>query len=154
MMRLRLLVAVMMVVASSSAHAEVLASLGTSVLFETSSSGRSFDQRAPMGLRGGYRFEHVDVYGEYSRFNVDSGVSMVEVTRSREQLLVWARTKLRPWSIAPFVAAGIGELQEKVDTRFGGDSRSDSGQLQGVAALSAGAIAPSSVGGDQSRSAW
>lgn len=138
----RLLFVVIFVLFAGSARAEVLASLGTSVVFEPASNGRSLDQRQPWSVRGGYRFDRFDVYAEYSRFDVGTGTSLVGVTRKQEKALAWGRVTLLPWRLAPYVAAGAGVLSERVETRFGEDTRTDSGRPEPVVALAGGAATP------------
>lgn len=126
-----------------SARAEMLASLGTSVMFESSSNGRTLDQRQPWALRGGYRFERFDVYAEYARFgNATTGTSYVGVTRKQEQLLLWGRHVVRQFRLMPYAAVGVGALAETIETRLGTEERTDSGRPEAAFAGAVGAIAP------------
>lgn len=139
----RFILVLLVVAASASARAETLASLGTTMLFETSASGRTFDQRQPWAIRGGYRFERFDVYAEFARFLAPSnGTSFVSVARQQDQLLLWGRHVVRKWRVTPFGAAAVGALTEKIETKLGNEERTDSGRPEPVLALAAGAIAP------------
>ncbi len=142
MTSIRFLVFALALVASVSSRAEVLASLGTSVMFEAATSGRSYDQRQPISIRGGYRFPRFDAYAEYSRFEVATGTSFVGVSRRRDQALAWARVMKSEWRIAPFAAVGAGLLTERVETRFGNENRSDGGSPQLVTAIAVGGMTP------------
>ncbi len=64
------------------------------------------------------------------------------MTRKQDQLLFWGRYVAKNWRLAPFIAAGAGFMSETVETRFGVDERSDTGQPQGVMAIAVGAITP------------
>jgi hypothetical protein len=124
------------------ARGQVTASLGTSVMFEAASSGRAFEQRQPVSVRGGYRFGKFDAFAEYSRLAVTTGTAYVGVTRKRDQLLGWARVSKRDWRIAPFAGVGAGFLSEQIDTRLGIDETSDSSGAQPVVAAAVGGLTP------------
>lgn len=124
------------------AQAEVLASLGTQLVFETESSGRAYDKNQPISLRAGYRFPWADLYAEYSSVQESDGTEMVKVSRKHQELLGWGRHLfMKRWKFRPYGAAGLGLQSEKVDTALGAEVAHTKGEPKGLLAAALGGTA-------------
>ena len=82
MMQLRSLLVILLLLVGASAKAEPFAALGMSLNFEQAPDGRTIETRQPLAVRGGYRFQPVDVYLDYQTFNATQGTPLVHVART------------------------------------------------------------------------
>jgi len=135
-----LLVLLIVFLPLARAQAGPIFALGANVVFETSTDGRSYEARQPVSVRGGYRFDLMDTYLEYSNFRVSSGSNMIFVWRERQEVLVWARKLLNSaWQVSPYIAIGAGFGFEHVATNFGMQHTDDQSDPTGMAAGALGA---------------
>ena len=126
----------------SVAQAEVLASIGTSMVYELSASGRSYESKQPWAVRGGYRFSLADLYAEYSHVASSQGSGLVQVGKSRDEFLGWTRYVVKGWSLRPFGAIGAGFVSQTVSTQFSDQGDNIKGEPDPVVAASLGLIWP------------
>jgi hypothetical protein len=134
-----LLSAIAILIGGFKVQAEPLAALGTSMTFETATDGHTIQTHTPFSVRGGYRFDFLDTFFEYSQFRASEGNRAVFVSREHEEWLLWGRHVFRSdWIISPFAAAGIGLEQETVETDFGPEVSKDTGEVDTLAALAFG----------------
>lgn len=122
-----------------AAHAAPIFALGGNVVFETSTDGRSLEARQPLSVRGGYRFDLMDTYLEYSNFRVSSGSTMTYVWREHQEFILWGRKLLdNRWSVSPYAAFGAGFEYEHVTTNFGMQHTDDQSDPVAMAAAALG----------------
>ncbi len=124
---------------SLRSHAGPLASLGTQMSFEYDADGRNYEIRQPLSLRGGYRFRHLDLYLEFSRFTQSNQVSYLQIKREHTEWIGWARHIFRnKWIAQPYGALGFGIQYDTVTTNFANDSARDEGTPYSLASLAGG----------------
>lgn len=129
-------------ITASRADASVLVSVGTQLVFENASDGRTLEGRQPFALRGGYRFELGDLYLEYTRFSVSDGSEMVAVERTHHEWQLWGRRVLVPqWKLKPYLAAGLGLQYDNVETTLSGATTKTSGDPRFLSSVAAGLTA-------------
>lgn len=113
--------------------------LGLNTVYETASDGRTTEQRQPLSVRGGYRFEFSDIYLEYTNFRASQGSSMVYVSRQHQEFILWVRRLFKlEWQFSPYVGAGIGAQNDHVETILGSQKSQDSGTFESMAAIAVG----------------
>lgn len=126
----------------SQARAHGFGSVGTELVYEYGSNGRTLETRQPFSLRGGYRVPVADVYVEYTRFSISQGSPLVQVRRTHHEALAWARRFFfQDWKLWPYLAVGVGAQFETIETTLGDETAKSTGSPQpvfgGVMGLSA-----------------
>lgn len=93
----------------------------------------------PLNFAAGYSWKSYDISLEYSQFNDESGAGSYGMDRRHMEGLVWGRYVYpfkRIWSLRG--GAGLGLIEESIETRFNGQKVSDRGQATTLTAISAG----------------
>lgn len=120
-----------------------LVEIGGNLAFEYANNGRTLESRQPVALRGGYRFDEVDLLLEHDSFSYSQGTPAVQVRRSHQEWIFWGRhlfvaPGLEEIRLKPFAAGGIGARTDKVETTLNGITTTNTGRAEPLVALAGG----------------
>jgi hypothetical protein len=120
-----------------------LVEVGGNLAFEYANNGRTLESRQPVALRGGYRFDGVDLFLEHDSFSYSQGTPAVQVRRSHQEWIFWGRRLFAPPGLEeirlkPFAAGGIGARADKVETTLNGVTTTNTGRAEPLGALAGG----------------
>mgnify|MGYP001499015485 CR=1 FL=1 len=132
-MRLRAFIFLVFLFIGMKASAAPIISIGTGMLFERGSDGRTVEARTPFSIAGGYRFQEVDVFLEYSMFRAGDGEGDIAVDRERHEVVLWGRHFFFPrLNVNPFIGLGAGFQYERVELAFGQEVSREAGEPTAV----------------------
>ncbi|NUN05619.1 MAG: hypothetical protein HUU57_07645 [Bdellovibrio sp.] len=118
--------------------------LNPEMRFEYDSNKELID-RKPLNLAAVYGRAGYSIALEYARFTESSGNTSSRLQRTHQDVVVWARYHVLPdYALSEnnfvtlYAGAGVGALEESVETTLAGVSRTDKGTAKLLSGLSAG----------------
>jgi hypothetical protein len=88
--------------------------------FEESVRSGLYDERPPVLVEGGWNFGALELVVEAQNFTSTTKVPSLSIERERWELMTWGRymPTVLGGSIEPFLAAGLGALWTRIETRL------------------------------------